>query len=165
MWLRIELTLLRWPHKNILLCNLFQGTRQKSARLCCTLSAGSSSHRNRGWSKCPPWFFIFYKCSPPLWRSQGGQNLPPSPLAQSSVSSMESSLLALGRWHKWGMVCTCLDIRSVNIFCFLKTSILQLGMVEHLKVRQNCHRIEIMIFNLFIRLLKNSSVRFDCTDL
>ena len=41
-----------------------------------------------------------------------------------------------------GRVCTCLDIKSVNFCCFLKTSILQLGMVEHLKMRQNCHRIE-----------------------
>ena len=38
-----------------------------------------------------------------------------------------------------GVVCTCLDIRSVNFFCFLKTSIPQLRMVEHLKVRQNSH--------------------------
>ena len=43
----------------------------------------------------------------------------------------------------WGeVVCTCWDIRSVNLFCFLKTSILQLEMVEHLKVRQECYRIE-----------------------
>jgi len=41
-----------------------------------------------------------------------------------------------------GVVCTCWDIRSVNFFCFLKTSTLQLGMVEHLNVRQNCHKIE-----------------------
>ena len=41
-----------------------------------------------------------------------------------------------------GVVCTWWDIRSVNFFCFLKTSILQLGMVEHLKVRQECYRIE-----------------------
>ena len=40
-----------------------------------------------------------------------------------------------------GMVCTCLDISSVNFFCF-KTFILQLEMVEHLKVRQECYRIE-----------------------
>ena len=30
----------------------------------------------------------------------------------------------------------------LSFFGFLKTSILQLGMVEHLKVRQSCHRIE-----------------------
>ena len=41
-----------------------------------------------------------------------------------------------------GVVCTCLDNRSVNFFYFLKTSILQLGMVDHLKVRQKYHRIE-----------------------
>ena len=33
-------------------------------------------------------------------------------------------------------------ITSVNFFCCLKTSILQLGMVEHLEVRKNSHRIE-----------------------
>ena len=51
-----------------------------------------------------------------------------------------------------GMVCMCLDIRSVNFFAS-RTLTLQLGMVEDLKVRQNS----------FIRFKKNSSVRFDCT--
>ena len=41
-----------------------------------------------------------------------------------------------------GVVCTCRDIRSVNFFCFLKTPILQLGILKYLKVRQECYRIE-----------------------
>ena len=41
-----------------------------------------------------------------------------------------------------GLMCTCWDIRSVNFFCFLKTFILQLGKVEHLKLLQECYRIE-----------------------
>ena len=40
------------------------------------------------------------------------------------------------------VVCTCLDIKSVKFFRFLKNSNLQLGMVEHLKVRQNYPRIK-----------------------
>ena len=47
-----------------------------------------------------------------------------------------------------GVVCICWDIRSVNYFCFLKISTLQLGMVEHLKVRENCHKIENNDFQL-----------------
>ena len=50
------------------------------------------------------------------------------------------------------VVCRCLDISSVNYFCFLKTSTLQLGMVEHLKVRQNCHKIENHYFQ-FIHMI------------
>ena len=43
-----------------------------------------------------------------------------------------------------GVVCACLDIRSFNFFWFLKTSILQLEveLMEHLKVWQNCHGME-----------------------
>ena len=54
------------------------------------------------------------------------------------------------------VVCTCLDmdIRSANFFCFLKTSILKLGMVEHLKVRQNCHRIENYYFQFILKIWK-----------
>ena len=33
-------------------------------------------------------------------------------------------------------------LRSVNFFCLIKITTLQLGMVEHPKVRQNCHKIE-----------------------
>ena len=56
-----------------------------------------------------------------------------------------------------GMLCTCWDIRSVNFFCFLKTSTLQLGMVEHLNVRQNCHKVENHYFQfihkIFLRII------------
>ena len=53
-----------------------------------------------------------------------------------------------------GVVCTCLYIRSVNLFCLLKTSTLQLGMVEHLKVRQNCHKIENHYFKFIHKIQK-----------
>ena len=60
--------------------------------------------------------------------------------------------------------CTCSDVRYVNFLCFLKTSILQLGMEEHLKVLQIAIELKIIIFNLFIKFKKiNSPVRFDCT--
>ena len=53
-----------------------------------------------------------------------------------------------------GVVCTqCLDIKFVYFFCFLKNSFLKLEMVEHLKVRQNCQRIENQYFK-FIRKIK-----------
>ena len=55
------------------------------------------------------------------------------------------------------------DIKSVYFFCFPKNSILQLGMVDHLKVRQNCHRIENNFFQFIHKIKKNCSVRFDCT--
>ena len=56
----------------------------------------------------------------------------------------------------WGeVVCTCWDIRSVNFFCFLKTSTSQLGMVEHLKVRQNCQKIENHYFQLKLKFVVN----------
>ena len=50
------------------------------------------------------------------------------------------------------VVSTCWDIRSVNCFCFLKTSTLQLGMVEDLKVQEKLQKkLQIIIFNLLIR--------------
>ena len=52
------------------------------------------------------------------------------------------------------VVCTCLDIRSVIFFRCLKTSYLQLRMVEHLKVRQNCHGIENHYFQFIHKILK-----------
>ena len=50
--------------------------------------------------------------------------------------------------------CTCWDIRSVNFFCFFKTSTLQLGMVDHLKVRQNCHKVENHYFQFIHKIKK-----------
>ena len=73
--------------------------------------------------------------------------------------------LRLGRWLAGGGGCTCLHIRSVNFFCFLKNSILQFGIVEYLKVWQNCHRVESHYFKFIHDLKKYSSVRFDCTAL
>ena len=43
--------------------------------------------------------------------------------------------------REWCTRCTCFDGKTVYFFCFLNNSILQLGMVEYLKVRQNCLRI------------------------
>ena len=41
-----------------------------------------------------------------------------------------------------------------NIFCFLKTSILQFEMMEHLKVRQECYRIENHYFKFIHKNIK-----------
>ena len=62
-----------------------------------------------------------------------------------------------------GVVCTCLDVKSVYFFCFLNNSILQSGMVEHLRLLQNCQQIENHYFQLIHKILKNSSVRFEYT--
>ena len=62
-----------------------------------------------------------------------------------------------------GLVCTCLDVKSVYFFCFLNNSILQSGMVEHLRLLQNCQQIENHYFQLIHKILKNSSVRFEYT--
>ena len=51
-----------------------------------------------------------------------------------------------------GVVCTCCDIRSVDFFCFPKTSILQLGMVEHLKVWKNYYGIENHYFQFILKI-------------
>ena len=59
-----------------------------------------------------------------------------------NLTSWKGSSYNTRRAIQIGVVCTCLDIRSVNFVCFLKISILQLGMVEHLKVRHNWYRIE-----------------------
>ena len=65
-----------------------------------------------------------------------------------------------------GVVCTCWDIGSVNFLCFLKTSILQLRMMEHLKVRQECYRIENHYFKYIPKIKKKeSSIRFNYTAL
>ena len=47
---------------------------------------------------------------------------------------------------------TCCYIRFVNFFSFFKTSTLQLGMVEHLKVRENCHEIENNFFQFIHKI-------------
>ena len=39
-------------------------------------------------------------------------------------------------------VCICWDIKSVQLFLLPQTPILQLGKVEHLKVRRNFHIVE-----------------------
>ena len=54
-----------------------------------------------------------------------------------------------------------LDIWSVNFFCFLKTSILQFGMVEHLKVRQNSHKIK----NQYLRSIHKIKQKIILSDL
>ena len=72
----------------------------------------------------------------------------------------------LARWQKGrgeGVVCTCLDVKSVYFFCFLNNSILQSGMVEHLRLLQNCQQTENHYFQLIHKILKNSSVRFEYT--
>ena len=135
-------------HNKIFCYAIFQGTRQKSARPCCTLSAGPLAHRTRGGASAPLDFYVF-KC--PLKNNpldDAMASCPPPPAKKNPADGpawVQFSGLTLGRWQKkgggrgGGVVCTCMDIRSVNIFCFLKTCILQLGM--DLKVRQNCHRI------------------------
>ena len=41
-----------------------------------------------------------------------------------------------------------------TFFCFLKTSTLQLGMVEHLKIRQKCHKNENHYFPFIHKIKK-----------
>ena len=72
------------------------------------------------------------------------------------TQGMDARLLSWSRpvtgWE--GVVCTCWDISLVNIFCFLKTSILELGMVEHLKVRQECYGMENHNFSFIHKITK-----------
>ena len=92
-------------------------------------------------------YVFFYKCiyMHPSERlaSLGIMRDPKSPRTSRGSMMPRVSREALNRpvTGGRGVVCTYWDIRSVNFFCFLKTSILQLGVVEHLKVRQECYRI------------------------
>ena len=62
------------------------------------------------------------------------------PFTQTDMNKKHFHIRPVTGWGE--VVCTYRDIRSVNFCCFLKTSILQLGMVENFKVRQECYRIE-----------------------
>ena len=77
----------------------------------------------------------------------------------SSVCSrhgQKAEPLLIGRWLEGGRggCYTCMDVRSVDFFCFLTTFFLQLGMVEHWKCGKITIKLKIIIFNLFIRFKK-----------
>ena len=73
-------------------------------------------------------------------------------LATWLLNSLKNSVL-VGQWLDGGEWCAHAGILGLlTFFCFLKISTLQLGMVEHLKVRQNCHKIENHDFQFIHRI-------------
>ena len=67
----------------------------------------------------------------------------------------EEHLNILGRPVGEGGKYTSLDIRSVDFICFLKTSILELRMVEPLKMWRNSHFLPFWMLVIF--LVKNKA--------
>ena len=90
------------------------------------------------------------------------KNTDPSPFSKS----MAKFSIWAGDWKGGWCAQTHAGILDLfTFFCLLKTSILELGMVEHMKVRQNCHRMENHFFKFIHEIKKKSSVIFVCTAL